>query len=439
MTKASTAFVTATVLLLLLVPLAPPFINTRAEAQLAYTGTLGGSTVTAVLFGPPTDLAANLVAPSEIDLSWTAPSDVGSMLLTGYQIERSTDGGNTWSTIVEDTGNTETTYADTGLEYGTTYTYRVSAINPVGTGSPSDTASATTTSATVSGIFWTCCYGLLKIHGILYNPVPEDNQFQVQLYAPNGQLIVDNTYTIGDGAQGWGFRFELGISRDQGKGNYVVVVTHHNEVVGRAEIPSWINNDPVVYVFAGESNDGGVGIGGRVANGIAGEQVSIDIIDPDGSTTATYTVSTSLHAQYSLYIDAASAASAFPTSGDYTIMVTHLPTGVTGSTILTYTRYEPFITGLAAQEMYEGSVNIYGRVEHGIGGEQVSIDIIDPNNSKTATYTRPIVYDSGRFSLFIDRTDAAQVFPTSGDYTIVATYLPTGVTGSVVFAYRVLS
>ena len=98
--------------------------------------------------GAPTSLTATDVSSTQINLSWTAPSDNGGSTITGYKIERSPD-GSTWSTIVSNTGNTSTSYTDNGLTHSTTYTYRVSAINSVGTGSPSNTASATTSAGIV--------------------------------------------------------------------------------------------------------------------------------------------------------------------------------------------------------------------------------------------------------------------------------------------------
>ena len=71
--------------------------------------------------------------------------------MTGYKIERSTDSGTTWSTLVANSASTSTTYSDTGLSSSTTYTHRVSAINSVGTSTPSNTASATTQSTTTTG------------------------------------------------------------------------------------------------------------------------------------------------------------------------------------------------------------------------------------------------------------------------------------------------
>ncbi|TLX82842.1 MAG: fibronectin type III domain-containing protein, partial [Thaumarchaeota archaeon] len=94
----------------------------------------------------PTSLAAITVSSSQINLSWTTPSNSGGSSITGYKIERSTNGGTTWSTLVSNAAtlvaNTaSTTYSDAGLVASTAYTYRVSAINSVGTSSPSNTTS----------------------------------------------------------------------------------------------------------------------------------------------------------------------------------------------------------------------------------------------------------------------------------------------------------
>src|SRR5256712_4069079 len=96
----------------------------------------------------PTGLTATTVSSSQINLSWTAPIVDGGSPVTGYEIDRSTDGGISWFTIVSNTATTATTYSDTGLASATQYTYRVSAINSAGTGSPSNTGSATTLTPT---------------------------------------------------------------------------------------------------------------------------------------------------------------------------------------------------------------------------------------------------------------------------------------------------
>src|SRR3989442_15455097 len=90
----------------------------------------------------PAGLTAAASSSSQINLSWTTPSDNGGTPITGYKIERSTDSGSTWTVVVANTGSTTTTYSDTGLAHTTTYTYRVSAINSVGTSSPSNTSPA---------------------------------------------------------------------------------------------------------------------------------------------------------------------------------------------------------------------------------------------------------------------------------------------------------
>lgn len=106
----------------------------------AVTSSSGSPTVPA----PPNGLTAVSVSSSQIDLSWTPPSSNGGSAIIGYLIERSTDSGTTWSTVQSNTGSVSTTYSDTGLSASTSYSYRVSAINSVGTSPPSNTATAIT-------------------------------------------------------------------------------------------------------------------------------------------------------------------------------------------------------------------------------------------------------------------------------------------------------
>ena len=106
-------------------------------------------TVVAVVPGAPTELSATASGPTEIVLSWNAPAYNGGEAITGYRIEMSPDKSG-WSDLVADTNSTSTNYTHTGLVLGDTRHYRVSAINPAGTGPVSNIASATT-AATASG------------------------------------------------------------------------------------------------------------------------------------------------------------------------------------------------------------------------------------------------------------------------------------------------
>ena len=94
--------------------------------------------------GPPTALTAKVISASVIELDWVAPVNHGDTTLTGYRIEVSADGGRTWSDLVADTKDTLTAYRHTGLATGVTRHYRVSAINALGAGLPSNVVSAAT-------------------------------------------------------------------------------------------------------------------------------------------------------------------------------------------------------------------------------------------------------------------------------------------------------
>jgi hypothetical protein len=83
----------------------------------------------------PTGLSAT-ASNAQVKLSWTASSDA-----TSYNVYRGTAAGAEVSTPVA-TGVTTTTYTNTGLTNGTTYFYKVAAVNASGTSAMSNEASA---------------------------------------------------------------------------------------------------------------------------------------------------------------------------------------------------------------------------------------------------------------------------------------------------------
>jgi fibronectin type 3 domain-containing protein len=164
--------------------------------------------------GSPT-LSVNPSSATSISLLWSTPNDGGSAI-TGYKIEYSNTTSQ-YNTLVANTGNTQTSYLHKGLTTGQIYTYRVTAINAIGMGNPSNTASAqpkeTTTpsitnavaiSPTSAGISWIApsqTYGQI-INGYRIDQVINGNFLQIDNVAgsvttytiPN--LITGKTYTF---------------------------------------------------------------------------------------------------------------------------------------------------------------------------------------------------------------------------------------------------
>ena len=115
-----------------------------------WSATAIGTTAPTVAPGAPQYLTAGVaVDEARVDLSWTAPISSGGALITGYKIESSDDGGDPWVEVYTTTG-AATSYTDEGADgngptfgAGVMRHYRVSAINSVGTGPPSNVAIAT--------------------------------------------------------------------------------------------------------------------------------------------------------------------------------------------------------------------------------------------------------------------------------------------------------
>ncbi|WP_197706559.1 fibronectin type III domain-containing protein, partial [Candidatus Nitrosotalea okcheonensis] len=173
--------------------------GTHTHAALFIVGPNGPTTPQ-----PPTSLTATTISSSQINLSWTAPSDNGGSAITGYKIERSQDNRTTWSIISSNTASTSTTYSDTGLSPSTAYAYRVSAINSVGTSVPSNIASATTQNAAT----------LLSPTGLTASAV-SSSQISLNWNAPSNSGSLVTGYMIersSDGGITWSTKSNTGTS-----------------------------------------------------------------------------------------------------------------------------------------------------------------------------------------------------------------------------------
>jgi len=84
-----------------------------------------------IIPGTPDGLSA-ISGDTQVSLSWTAPSDDGGDDITDYLVEYSVN-GTTWNTFADGT-STETNGTVTDLTNNQEYSFRVSAVNSIGTG-----------------------------------------------------------------------------------------------------------------------------------------------------------------------------------------------------------------------------------------------------------------------------------------------------------------
>ena len=117
-------------------------VNAAGESE--WSATVTGTTAPPAVPGAPTGLTSELSEDEpRVDLSWTAPISDGGAPITGYKIESSDGGGYLWVEVYTTTDD-GVGYTDHGTDgngpmfrAGVLRHYRVSAVNPVGTGPPS--------------------------------------------------------------------------------------------------------------------------------------------------------------------------------------------------------------------------------------------------------------------------------------------------------------
>ena len=183
---------------------------------------------------PPIKLIASTKTSTSINLAWGAPADDGNSQITGYKIESKKDNGS-FSTIVEDTQSSSKTYVHSGLTKDSKYTYRVSAINSVGTSEPSNESSATAkiTGLEISPIGKLAINEgqLLSFTVKLTDKTIKDPVFSLK-NAPSGAKIISNT-----GAFAW-----TPSSSDGGKTYNIIVEVRSNELFDSQTLEIKVND-----------------------------------------------------------------------------------------------------------------------------------------------------------------------------------------------------
>lgn len=118
-----------------------------------YLATASGPTSTLVAYGlidPPTsspaapsNLKTTSILGTQVNLSWQA-NDSSPNIASGYVVERSQDDEQSWTALP---AGTATSLTIGGLQTNTTYQFRVSAFNSIGSSSKSNAITVTTTAA----------------------------------------------------------------------------------------------------------------------------------------------------------------------------------------------------------------------------------------------------------------------------------------------------
>ena len=325
--------------------------------------TLVETTRSATAPGAPTRLTATANGQTRIDLSWTAPSDDGGSNITGYKIEVSTNGA-TWSDLVANTNSTSTSYSHTSLTAGSTRHYRVSAINSVGTGTPSNSANAITGAAT----------------------------------APD--LVVD-TPTVDTSAPVAGARFTLNATvRNQGNGSSTFTTLRYyrstDSTISTGDTE--VGTDSVSSLNSSGSGDESVSLTAPLTPGTYYYGACVDAVTGESDTTNNCSVAVTVVVGAApapdLVVDTPTVDTSAPVAGaSFTLSATVRNQGNGSSTFTTLRYYQSSDSTITTGDTEVGTDSVSSLNSSGSGDESVSLTA--PSTPGTYYYGACVVAVTG--------------------------------------------
>jgi endoglucanase len=132
-----------------------------ASIQFPLSGGGGGPTPCATSPSAPTGLTAKATSSSGINLNWGPVTPPANCTIT-YSVFRSTTSGFTPSSGSQVASTGATAFSDSGLAAGSTYYYKVEAVDGHGSSTPSSQVSATTQAAGGGGVACHVAYSVIN-------------------------------------------------------------------------------------------------------------------------------------------------------------------------------------------------------------------------------------------------------------------------------------
>lgn len=194
---------------------------------------------------------------------------------------------------------------------------------------PNETETAAEPEITLQAYNATYVYGWVQVSAQVENKVEGFDEISLRVYRPDGNLHDSFRYSEQQG---------FFASREAGEGNYRIVATYeYGDGTAEAEITHPIKFATPEFVNLSAMDDNGtVRLDGMLKGGLAGENITVAIRDPDGQPVKQYAASFGTRPVFTLFIPSEDAQAIFNKTGNYTFVVTHVQTGVQGNATLFY-------------------------------------------------------------------------------------------------------